>query len=208
MELDKRMACKQKWFRQKWHLRVECFSVICSGRTCSSHECMLADERIVRYWTDWKKNMNKRQPRHGVSGVPRVSRARRQTQFWPPHPLCSWQHRCEEWVWNKRGVERWLGPCNRLRIVVSRPVWKLPVIVTSHIWGWDLWIMETINYRRGKNPVVPNLSWCIPPFVHCGNLYSTLVRARRLALTTVGTIVFVDNNDLINKSEAKTIYVK
>jgi len=49
------------------------------------------------------------------------------------------------------GVESWLGPCNRLRIVVSRPVWKLPVIVTSQNWRYDLWIMEVINYRRVKD---------------------------------------------------------
>jgi len=45
------------------------------------------------------------------------------------------------------GVESWLGPCNRLHIVVSRPVWKLPVIVTSQNWRQDLWILEIINYR-------------------------------------------------------------
>ena len=45
------------------------------------------------------------------------------------------------------GVESWLGPCNRLPIVVSRPVWKLPVIVTSQNWRQDFWILEIINCR-------------------------------------------------------------
>ena len=30
------------------------------------------------------------------SGLPRVSRARGQTQFWRPHPARPWQHRCED----------------------------------------------------------------------------------------------------------------
>jgi len=33
-----------------------------------------------------------------ISGVPRVSRARGQSQFERHHPVCSWQHRCEERV--------------------------------------------------------------------------------------------------------------
>jgi len=36
-----------------------------------------------------------------ISGVPRVSRARGQSQFDRPHPVCSWQHRCEGWVGSK-----------------------------------------------------------------------------------------------------------
>jgi len=32
------------------------------------------------------------------SGVPRVSRARGQRQFWRPHPAPSWQRRCKVWV--------------------------------------------------------------------------------------------------------------
>ena len=50
-----------------------------------------------------------------------------------------------------RGVESWLGPCNHLHIIVSRPVWKLPAIVTSQNWRQDLSILEIINYRRVKN---------------------------------------------------------
>ena len=44
------------------------------------------------------------------SGVPRVSRARGQTQFWRPHPARSWQHRCEEWVGNKGASKVDSGP--------------------------------------------------------------------------------------------------
>jgi len=33
-----------------------------------------------------------------TSGVPRVSRARGQSQFGRPYPVCSWQYRCEGWV--------------------------------------------------------------------------------------------------------------
>jgi len=40
-----------------------------------------------------------------LSGVPRVFCARGQTQFWRPHPSRSWQHRCEEWVWNKGALK-------------------------------------------------------------------------------------------------------
>jgi len=36
------------------------------------------------------------------SGVPRVSRARGQSQFGRPHPARSWQHRCEESAGSKR----------------------------------------------------------------------------------------------------------
>jgi len=57
---------------------------------------------------------------------------------------------------NELGIngKSWLGLCNRLHIVVSRPVWKLPVTMTSQNWRRDLCILEIINYRRVKNLVV------------------------------------------------------
>jgi len=45
----------------------------------------------------------------------------------------------------------------------------------------------------------------IPPL---RNFHSSPVRVRRLVLTTIETMVFVDNNNLINKSDTKTFDVK
>jgi len=44
------------------------------------------------------------------SGVPWVSRAWGQSQFGCPHPVCSWQHRCDEWVGSKRASKAESGP--------------------------------------------------------------------------------------------------
>jgi len=44
------------------------------------------------------------------SGAPRVSRGRGQSQFGRPHPACSWQYRCEEWVGSKGETKADLGP--------------------------------------------------------------------------------------------------
>jgi len=38
------------------------------------------------------------------------------------------------------------------------------------------------------------------------NFHSSLVGFRRLVLTRIGTIAFIDDNNLINKSGTKTIY--
>jgi len=40
------------------------------------------------------------------------------------------------------------------------------------------------------------------------NFKSSLVRVRKLAFTTIGTIVFIEDITLINKSETKTIYCR
>jgi len=63
-----------------------------------------------------------------ASGVPRVSRVRGQSQFERPHPACSRQHRCEEWVENKGLSKDDSGPA---WMVVSRLLWKLHMTVTS-----------------------------------------------------------------------------
>jgi len=46
------------------------------------------------------------------------------------------------------------------------------------------------------------LELCIPPQ---WTTHFSLVRVRRLVLTTIGTTVFIDDNNLINKSGTKTI---
>ena len=63
--------------------------------------------------------------------------------------------------------------------------------------------------------VVPDLSWYIPPFANFGTFHSSLwnfhsspVLFRRLALTTIGTMVFIDNKNLINESWQKLFVVK
>jgi len=40
------------------------------------------------------------------------------------------------------------------------------------------------------------------------NFHSSPVQVRRLVLTTIGTMVFIDDNDLINKSGTKTVCCK
>ena len=60
-----------------------------------------------------------------------------------------------------KGRRKLILPCNRLDIVFSRPVWKLPVIVTSQNCCQDLWTLEIINYLRGKNLIVSREA--IPP---------------------------------------------
>jgi len=52
--------------------------------------------------------------RFTFSGVPRVSRTRGRTQFWRPHPACSWLHRCEEWVDGNSGVPGVPAPGGKL----------------------------------------------------------------------------------------------
>jgi len=102
-----------------------------------------------------------------------------------------------------------------LHIVFAKPVWKLSVIVTSQIWRQDLWILEIINYCRVKNLIqwFPSFLDAFPPLLileiyipHLRNYHSLPVRVRRRVLTTTGTMVFGDNNNLINKSETKTIW--
>jgi len=56
-----------------------------------------------------------------TSGVPRISCARGQSQFWRPHPARSWQHRCEEWVGSKGASKAvaYLGfpaPCDKVSL--------------------------------------------------------------------------------------------
>jgi len=63
-----------------------------------------------------------------VSGVPRVSRTRGQSQFERPHPACSRQHRCEDWV-EKKGLSK--ADSGPAWMVVSRLVWKFHMTVTS-----------------------------------------------------------------------------
>jgi len=91
---------------------------------------------------------------HAISGVPRVSRAQAQTQFWGPHPARSWQHICEERVGNNWASKADSALQSPVHVVVSRPIRKLPVIVTSQNWRQDFWIFEIINYRRVKNLIV------------------------------------------------------
>jgi len=95
----------------------------------------------------------KDQPLHiyRTSGVPTVSRARGQCQFGRPHPVCSWQHRCQEWVGSKGTSKVDSGPASSC---FCRPASKFHMTVTSQNWRPDLWILEMINYRRVKNLIV------------------------------------------------------
>jgi len=69
------------------------------------------------------------------SGVPRVSRARGQSQFGRPPPgTARWQDTCKDWVGSKRTPKTDSGPA--AHALVSRPVlWKLHMSVTSELWG-------------------------------------------------------------------------
>jgi len=73
-------------------------------------------------------------------GVPRVSRARGQSHFERPHPACSRQRRCEEWV-EKTGCRKLTRDPNE---------WLFLNLFENFIWLWrqDLWIVEIMNYRR------------------------------------------------------------
>ena len=61
------------------------------------------------------------------------------------------------------------------------------------------------NISSPSTAVVPNLFWCIPPFAHFGAFHSSPVQVRWQLLTTIGTMVFIDDNNLINKSGTKTL---
>jgi len=66
---------------------------------------------------------------HGVPGFPAPGD---KVSLGAPTPARSWQHRCEEWVGSERTSKADSGPA-ALRLV-SRPVWKLHVTVTSQNW--------------------------------------------------------------------------
>jgi len=98
-------------------------------------------------------------------------------------------------------------------------------------WSCDKYDTHKKTWIRA---VVPNPFWCIPPFAHFGTFYSSpitrvcrniwstniffltwllpvtvwlIVRVRGLVLTTIGTMHFIEHNNLINKSGTK-LFVK
>ena len=64
--------------------------------------------------------------------------------------------------------------------------------------------MSSTTYCSGSQPLLMHSSLC---FAYFGTFHSSLVRVRRLVVTTIGTMVFIDHNNLINKSETKTIFM-
>ena len=81
--------------------------------------------------------------------------------------------------WELRGVEGWLGPCNRLHIFVSRPVWKLPVIDVGTFESWkSLTTVNLIVSREAIPSEVWNVGhdWTFKLFYYdtpdCGNTFS------------------------------------
>jgi len=64
-----------------------------------------------------------------------------------------------------------------------------------------------LSFEKQYRPLqwFPTFYWCISLFAHFGTFHSSLVRVRRLVLTTIGTMVFIDDNNLINESGTNTI---
>ena len=71
-----------------------------------------------------------------------IEKSRTPNSFWAPLRSL-WQYACEKWVGGKWAKLTWAP-----HIVVSRPVWKLHMTVTSRNWRHGLWILEVVNYRR------------------------------------------------------------